>query len=182
MDSIATHTETVKPQSPEATHSVNLFFKVEGYERDAQATGRGATAPEAAQNLLDVITETRRLLAPPVPNEPMPVPAEPPVLSFYQRLSRMVACGLEKAWARGDEALEERLIKAERLVRACALEATDLEGAFAVRSLSNPETWYNVDGKGCSCPDHKRHVEDTVKYHCKHSLAMLMFIKLNEPQ
>ena len=174
MTTLPESTEAVKSQLTEASHSVNLFFEVEGYGK-AQATGRGFTAHDAAQNLADTITATRALLAP-------PAPVEPPMLTNEQRLAQMLVCGIQRAWAMGDEGLEARMIKAAKLVRAEAVQLGNREGLYAVRSLHAPETWYEVEAQRCTCPDYAKHFEDASKYRCKHVLAVMMYERLSEPQ
>ena len=158
---------------PEAPCSVNLFFEVEGYGK-AQATGRGLTPTEAAANLQGTIAATRAALA--------PVPVEPPVRSMEARLSTLLACGLDKAWTKGDEGLGERLVKAARLVRSGAVQPGNREGLLTVRSSQSNDHWYEVEGSTCTCQDWTRHAQAGGKHCCKHVLASMMWARLAEPQ
>lgn len=163
----------VTPQTPaalpEAACSVNLFFDVPGYGK-AQATGRGATAAEATANLTATIAATRAALA--------PAPAEPPVRSLPQRLASLLACGLDNAVKRGDYGLGERLSKAAALVLSGAVQPGDREELLTVRSMAEPETWYEVEAGQCTCRDWTKHAKAGETYLCTHGLAALMHTRL----
>ena len=108
--------------------------------------------------------------------------APPPPLSREERLSQLLAYGTLKAVQRGDMALVERLTKGFVLAIKGRIEPTDLPHALAVRSQTNTDTWYTVDDSGpCSCPDWQKHREEA-HYRCKHGLAVLMHMRLNEGQ
>lgn len=166
-------TMTIGKPLPEASHSVNVFFDVPGYGK-AQATGRGRTAQEAAQNLRATIDATREALA--------PHPQEPPVRSRMQRLAMVLACGLDKAVRRGDRGLTDRLTRAAMLVLSDAVQPGNREGLLTVRSMQAPETWYEVEGMQCTCPDWSKHAKAGEKYSCKHVLAAMLYTRLAEPQ
>ncbi len=157
-------------QLPEAACSVNLRFRVEGYNDPAQATGRGATPEEAARNLKATIDATRAALA-----------AQP---ARHERLAQLFACGVSKALGREDFGLVERLTKAVVLVETGKVEPGERAGMMAVWSLTNPGTYYEVDetphGYSCTCPDFRRHVDkEASRYYCKHALARMMVDKLD---
>ena len=155
------------PALPEAACSVNLFFDVPGYGK-AQATGRGLTHDEAVANLTGTIASTRAALAP------------APPLTPTQRLSRLLACWMERAWAREDEALAERLMRAAHLVRQGAVQPGNRAGLMTVRSQQG-DTWYDVEMTTCTCPDWEKHAKTaTEHYYCKHLLAVIMAAKLAE--
>ena len=161
---------------PEASCSVNLFFEVPGYGK-AQATGRGRTGAEAVDNLRQTIAHTLSAFA----------PHPPPLASRTQRLSLLLACGLEKALAKDDGKLAERLTKAALLVLAGHVEEVVIDGqpmgVYRVRSQAEPaNTVYDVQGRVCECQDSRRHAEDTTPYHCKHSLASLLVHRLSEQE
>lgn len=156
-----------QPALSEAACSVNVFFEISGYGK-AQATGRGHTAPEAAENLRQAIVATRAALGPPAPEPPKPV-----------RLADLLACGLEKAVAKGDLCRVERLAKAAALVLSGAVEYCAMDGMWTVRSQSNPQTVYDVCSTGvCRCEDYQRHVSAEPGWFCKHGLAVLFTIRL----
>lgn len=150
---------------PEAACSVNGFFTVNGWTRDFQATGRGATPQEAAHNLKATMVATQEALA------PIPPPTR------EERLASLLACGLTRAVSKGDTGLVERLAKAAALVLSDAVEPTERVQAMAVRSAHQPDTWYTIEGISCSCPDWERHREEG-GYCCKHRLAVWMHRKL----
>lgn len=154
------------PAQPEAACSVNVFFEVEGYGR-AQATGRGSTASEAATNLHATITATKQALE------------APPVVSQEARLGALLTCGLKKAVTKQDWGLVERLTKAAALVLAEAVSPGEREGMLAVKSLTHPEQYYEVDGTACSCKDYEhRHAQGEKTFFCKHALAVLLYRRL----
>jgi len=161
---------------PEAACSINLLFDVPGYGK-AQATGRGLTADEAVANLAGTIAATRAALAP-----TPPVPAEPPMRTRTEHLAEMLACGLDKAMAKHDLSLVERLSKAAALVLGGAVAPGEREGMLAVRSQREPETWYSVEAGQCTCKDWSTHTTAGQKYTCKHILASAMYTRLAEPQ
>jgi hypothetical protein len=153
---------------PEAACSVNGYFHIDGYADRFQATGRGHSAADAARNLADTIRATRAALETP-----------PPPPSREQRLSALLACGLTKAVAKHDYDRVCRLSKAAALVLSGAVEPTASPAVMAVRSQAHPETWYEVSGAVCSCPDSVKHVRNGEKYLCKHGLAVAMMTKLD---
>ena len=152
---------------PEAACSVNGYFHIDGYADRFQATGRGHNAADAARNLADTIHATRAALETP-----------PPPPSREERLSALLACGLRKAVAKHDYDLVCRLSKAAALVLSGAVEPTASPAVMAVRSQAHPETWYEVGGAVCSCPDSQKHARNGEKYLCKHGLAVAMMAKL----
>lgn len=157
---------------PEVPCSVNGFFHVDGYPDRFQATGRGSTAQDAARNLRDTITATKTALEAPVPT------------TREQRLSTLLTCGLTRAVAKGDWGLVQRLSKAAALALSGAVEYTG-EGATDVRSQREPtQTWYTVGEDGsCTCQDWRVHHkgDGEPRYRCKHVLAVLMVVRLEEP-
>ena len=163
---------------PEAACSVNVMFDLPGYGK-AQATGRGANADEAAANLASTIAATRAALAP-VPAA-VAVVVEPPALSNTQRVAHMLACGLDKAMARQDVALVERLSKAAALVLGGAVAPGERDGLLTVRSQAEPETWYSVEAGQCTCKDWSLHTKAGAKFCCKHVLSAMMYTRLAEP-
>jgi len=158
---------------PEAACSVNLLFDVPGYGK-AQATGRGANADEAAANLTATIAATRAALA--------PVPAEPPMRTRTEQLAALLACGLDKAMAKHDLSLVERLSKAAALVLGGAVAPGEREGLLTVRSQREPELWYSVEAGQCTCKDWSTHTKAGQKFCCQHVLASAMYLRLAEPQ
>ena len=164
----------IVPAHTEAPCSVNGYFKVEGYADRFQATGRGATASEAARNLQATIAETRLALEAPAP--------APPVPSREERLAALLACGLKKATAQANWGLIERLSKAAALVLSGAVMPGEREGLLTVASSTQVSTWYEVEhGKTCSCPDFARKSRTTEgQYRCKHLLASLLYARLEE--
>lgn len=161
------HHDTPAPTMlPEAPCSVNMKFAVGVTGECAQATGRGATAQEAATNLKATVDATRAAFAPPAP------------LSREEQVGRLLACGLSKAVAKGDTQLCERLMKGALLVLAGAVEPGNRGGVMAVRSQRDSATWYEVEGRTCSCPDARRHQQDEARYCCKHVCAALFVTKI----
>ena len=159
----------VVPQMPEATHSVNGYFFIQGHRERYQATGRGWSAQEAAQNLADTIAATREALAPPVP-EPKTREAQ---------VAELLTCWLGKAAARGDFGLVERLSKAAALVLAGMVELGNRPGMLAVRSSKDAGTWYDVEGRTCTCQDYTCHARKGEPEHaCKHIAAAALHLKL----
>jgi hypothetical protein len=158
------------PQLPEAACSVNIRFRVEGYG-DAQATGRGTSPAEAAQNLRQTIDATRLALAPEGP----PVPP-----TRAEQVAHLLSHGLTKALIQGDTGLVERLAKAAALVLGNAVEPTDSPAVMAVRSAHEPSTWYEVaNGMVCTCKDwEKHHRAGDGRYRCKHVLCVLMSARM----
>lgn len=130
-------------------------------------TGRGQTGPEAARNLLESCAALKTQAA-----------APPPLASRTQRLSLLLAYGLEKAVGKEDWKLVERLTKAAALVLAGRV--VDMgDNTAEVRSQTEPETTtYQVVGHRCTCQDAKKHQAAEQAYYCKHSCAALFFYKL----
>jgi hypothetical protein len=158
---VATTREAPKPVLPEAPCSINGHINIAG--TTVQITGRGANGEEAAHNFKATLAAMQPVPAP----EPVPPTRE-------QRLAALLACGLAKAVANADMPLVERLAKAAALVLADAIEPGNRAGLLAVRSQSNPATYYEVDGKHCTCPDSERHQERA----CKHVLAVALVARL----
>lgn len=166
---VGTRPAAATPMLPEAPCSVNGFFEVEGYGR-LQATGRGITPQDAAQNLADTMAATREALAPPA--------AEPKTREA--QVAELLACWLGKAVARKDFGLVERLSKGAALVLAGMVELGNRPGVLAVRSASSPETWYEVEGRTCTCQDYACHVrKGEPEYACKHITAAAMWQRLS---
>lgn len=149
----------------EAPCSMNTHVEVPGFGR-VQVTGRGVTPAEAVANLrgqVEALTST---------------PA--PVLSREERLAQLLTCGLTKAVAKQDWCLTEKLGKAAVLVLSGAVQPGEREGLTTVRSLTNPDTWYEVDELGqCSCPDYHHRAKEGERFWCKHTLAAMMAQRLN---
>lgn len=161
------------PTTPlaEAPCSVNLRFKVPGSYELAQATGRGLTPGEAVQNLTEIMQATLAALT--------PQPATPPVPpSRTDQLGALLARGMERATQAADWGLVERLAKAAALVLSGAVEPTDSPAVWAVRSQAHPDTWYEVSGKVCTCPDSQRAVRQGTGGLCKHTLAVCLTLRL----
>ena len=153
------------PTLPEAPCSISMRVPIPGYTDHPQITGRGQTGAEAAAQWQAARDALLALLAP------------PPTPTREEQLARLLTCGVTKATARGDFALVERLTKAYTIVARGMVEPTAVEGAWAVRSSADVETWYESDGQRCTCPDAKKHQDDT-HYRCKHAISVLYFIRL----
>lgn len=164
--SYALHTSPVLPEAP---CSVNGFFKVAGYDREFQATGRGLTALEAATNLHETIAATRHALA----------PAAPPTRT--ERLAALMAIRLEQIGAIEDLSARqkalERMTRVSALVLADAVQAGEMPGTYTVASLTS-EAVYQVVGKTCTCKDYGKHASDEHTYCCKHVGALKLFRRL----
>jgi hypothetical protein len=163
------------PFLSEAACSVNIRFRVEGYPDLAQGTGRGANHREAVANLKATMDETRRMLAPTLPDRAI-------------RLAALLACGTQKALARGDAALVERLTKAYILYVRGAIEPADSTAVWAVRSQTSADHYYEVAGNRelgyiCSCKDWESHRRAGEQYYtCKHGLVLAFQQKLDEQE
>lgn len=175
-ETVAKTTRSRKSQTtPEALCSVNIRFQIPGYADFGQATGRGDTPEQAARNLTETIAATKAALAPaPAPQtELLSAPR-----TREQILAGLLTCGMQKAVAKGDMGLVERLAKAAALVLSASVEPTDRADCTAVRSACHAETWYEVEtstGKHtCSCPDYQHHRDEAKRYCCKHIAAVMM--------
>ena len=157
---------------PDVPCSVNGFFEVEGYGR-LQATGRGWTPEEAAENLIGTMDAVRQRLA----------PVEP---SSVEKVGTTLACWLTKAINREDWGLVERLSKGAAIVLAGHCEPGNTPQSIAVKSQSATETtWYEVElHKGtsvCSCKDYEHSLRKLVEagheasYACKHICAAALW-------
>lgn len=170
--------------SPEALCSMNGYIKIGKHEtRSHQVTGRGSTPAEAAANFFGGIDALEAGYAAREARATVPPPA--PVLpSRGERLASLLACGTAKALAASDDDRLERLVKAYLLVVKNLVEEVQIDGipqgAYRVHSQTVPGTTYVVQGRICSCQDHKRHAEDT-GWFCKHALAALFVTRL-EPR
>ncbi len=174
--------QTTMPQGtatvPEALCSMNGFVKIGRHEtRDHQCTGRGTSPEEAAANFFGCLDALEAGYAARAARQAPPVP----LASRTQRLSLLVACGVEKALAVQDTDRVQRLLKATALVLAgCVNQEPD--GTYAVRSQIEPEkTVYRVAGRACSCQDARQHAEDTHAL-CKHVLAVFFCRRLSEQE
>ena len=162
------------PVSIDALCSMNGFVKVGRHEtRDHQCTGRGATPEEAAANFFGCMDALEAGYAARAARTAAP----PPLASRTQRLSLLLACGIEKALAKQDGKMIERLMKAAALVLAGRVVQLD-DGTYQVRSLTEPETTaYIVAGSTCTCQDAKKHEGE--RYYCKHATAVAMVARLD---
>ena len=151
---------------PEAAISLNGYIHVTGLTERIQVTARGHDAAEAAQRLKAGMDAVQATFA----------PAPPPTREA--RLAQLLTCGLQRAVAKGDMGLVERLSKAAALVLSGAVEPTDSPTVMAVRSQTEPETWYEVSGTICTCPDSQKHLRNGEKYLCKHALSILIAQRL----
>lgn len=156
------------PTLPEAPCSMTARILVKAVSCEPiLITGRGQTGPEAAHNLLESVTALQTQAN-----------APPPLASRTQRLSLLLACGLEKAVAKGDWKLVERLTKAAALVLAARVVQHGA-GAYQVRSQTEPEsTVYEIHGQACTCQDSRKPAEDTPPHRCKHVLSVLFYMRL----
>ena len=157
---------------PEALCSMNGYVKIGMAEaRNHQVTGRGMTPHEAAANYFGSLDALEAGYAARVARQAAPAP----LASRIQRLSLLLACGLEKA--QGNTPRIERLLKGAALVLAgCVSQEPD--GAYTVRSQTTPETTtYHVVGRLCPCQDAARHGDDST-FWCKHALGALLALKL----
>lgn len=162
------HTD-MSPVLPEAPASLNVYVEVPGLGR-VQATGRGTSGADAARMLRESVEALRAEFAP------------PPLPSRAERAAALLACGTAKALAAEDYGLLDRLSKAYVLVVRGLVEDTDTPAVKAVRSLSQPGTWYEITVPGlvCTCPDYEhRHRDGDSKHLCKHSLATWMAGRLD---
>ena len=156
---------------PEARCSMNGYVKIGLAEtRNHQVTGRGNTPEEAAANYFGGVKALEAGYAARAARNATPAP----LASRTQRLSLLLVKGLTCAASRQDQALVDRISKAAYLVLAGAVEPTERDGAWAVRSQRDPLTWYTVDGEHCSCPDAGKHPERG----CKHFLAVALWQRL----
>ena len=165
------------PVSTDALCSMNGFVKIGRHEtRDHQCTGRGATPEEAAANYFGCVDTLEAGYAARAMRQAPPVP----LASRTQRLSLLLACGLEKAVGKHDWKLVERLMKAAALVLAGRVVPLD-DGGYQVRSQTEPETtMYEVHGRVCTCPDSRKHEGDELGYRCKHVVSCLFVLRLDE--
>ena len=157
------------PTFPEAPVSINCRVAVPGLTDQPQVTGRGTNGYEAAYRLKEGVDALLALYAPPPPP------------TREQRLAQLLTCGLQRAVAKGDIGLVERLAKAAALVLSDAVETTERAQALAVKSQAHPDTWYTVEGVCCSCPDWAKHRADEAPYACKHGIAAYFWRKLAMP-
>ena len=160
----------------EAPCSVNIRFKVRGFLDAAQATGRGHTPDEAAENLRRTIEATRAALAGP-----------PALAGRTTRLALLLDSGTEKALACGDRKLVERLVNAYLLVLDGKVADKTGKGSplprYQVHSQQEPaHTIYEVCEYGCTCRDSKNHAADEIRYACKHVLSVLYYQRLLEQE
>ena len=155
---------------PEAPCSITLRVPMPGYADHALITGRGQTGAEAAAQWQAARDGLRAVLA------PVPLPTK------EDRLDQLLAYGLRHAVTKEDYGLVERLSKAYILVLRGLVEPTAVVDIYAVRSSTSIETWYEVSSGMCTCQDYvKRHTPEKA-YRCKHLLAVLMHIRLNEQE
>lgn len=159
----------------DALCSMNGFVKIGRHEtRDHQCTGRGATPDEAAANYFGCLDALEAGYAARAARQAVPAP----LASRTQRLSLLLACGLEKATQAEDWKLVERLIKAAALVLAGRVVQSATSG-HQVRSQTEPETTvYEVAGRRCTCQDAKKHEGETPAHLCKHALAACFTVRL----
>jgi len=148
---------------------------IPGYADTALVTGRGNDAAEAARNLTETIQATKAALAPGEKREARSEKQED--RSREQIVAGLLTCGMQKAVAKGDMGLVERLAKAAALVLGDRIQTTDTPDVYRVLSLTN-DTHYLVVATAltCTCPDwHKHNGEAQEKRHlCKHVLATIM--------
>ena len=164
-------TPAIIPQGPaalpEALCSITLRVPMRGYADHALITGRGQTGAEAAAQWEGTRDALAAVLAP------------PPLPTSEARLAQLLACGLQKAVAKEDYGLVERLSKAVALVLSGAVEPTKRVQALAVRSQRDSSLWYTVEGQCCSCPDWQKHRADEAGYCCKHIAAAYFWRKIH---
>lgn len=159
------------PQLPEAACSMTARVLVKAVSCESiLITGRGVNGPEAARNLLESCAALKAQ-----------ADAPPPLASRTQRLSLLLACGLEKAQAQGNTPRIERLLKACALVLAGCVLLADSENAEVRSQTEAMTTVYQVRGQMCTCQDAARHAEEPTHW-CKHSLSVLLVRKLDEQE
>lgn len=154
---------------PEAPCSITLRLPVPGTADHALITGRGQSGPEAAAQWQATRDALLDVLAPP---------------DRLTRLTRLLQCGAAKALAQQDHALLERLAQAYTLVARGLVEPTETPAVMAIRDTDHPGTWHEVALAGlvCSCETwHAHHRAGEAKFHCMHSLAVLMHQRLGIP-
>jgi hypothetical protein len=156
---------------PEAPCSINGYAHVEGYAKDFQVTGRGATGPEAAHNLKASVDALHAAFAPPVL---APVPLK-------TRLADVLACGIAKAVSKGDWDRITRLSGAAALVLSGAVCEAAMPDRWTVLSRTQAGVAWDVNSAGeCGCKDYKHRATEDNHFYCAHGLAVLMQIKLSD--
>jgi hypothetical protein len=77
--------------------------------------------------------------------------------------------------------LETRAYRAAELVRRGRVTRS-ADGSFNVKSQSNPRGSYRVDSEAgtCTCPDYPKAPQVNGRPMCKHRMAVLMLLKLEE--
>lgn len=140
------------PQLPEAPCSVNCFFEVNGMK--AQATGRGRTPKEAADNLRDTIKETMAAFS--------------DTLSFPKRIAQCVARWIKNAAEQ--EAWEDiaRIgVAASLVVRGHVFDHPDADDMYVVWGHDDVDQYFVHKVTGCGCGE-------PGGWNCEHGKAVLL--------
>lgn len=149
---------------PEAPFSTNAYAIIDGVKH--QITARGSSATEMTSNYFAAVdTLTAAYTARSRRMDPA-------------QLLALVQCGIAKAVKHNDLDRIKRLMKAVEIVQSGGVTA-EQDGTYAVTSQSDPAKgyWVNADG-ACACEDWIRHAEQKEVFFCKHSLAVLLVIRL----
>ena len=150
----------------EAPVSMNTFVEVDSVRR-VQVTARGTDAGITARDLRQAVDAVRQEFA------PAPRPSREDRL--HTLLSKALLCAHDKE----DYDLMTRLSKGASLVKRDVVEMGERAGTYAVRSASNPLTWYTVEQCTCSCEDWTRHSKKGVeKWYCKHICSVVFYQRL----
>ena len=154
---------------PEAPLSINTYLRIPGYDDRVQVTARGHSPEECLDNFVAMTSALRQEAT---PTAPAPTPPT---------LATLIACGLEKAFAAGDQAFSERILRAAWLYHAGHVHPTDITGMYLVDSATKPvEYRVELTECRCTCPDWIRHAA-TGKHRCKHQLAAMLAYRLVPP-
>lgn len=145
---------------PDAPCSVNLFFKLDGYPREAQATGRGWTPAEAADNLAATIEQVRARLAP------------PPAPTLAERIGKELSRALEKVGHDREKWL--RCSDAALMVIRGAVYAE--AGGYVVWDNGEAVPYHLAQCGPCTCNDAQAHAGKT-PYYCTHQMALWFALK-----
>jgi hypothetical protein len=154
---------------PEAPCSITLRVPVPGHTDQALITGRGWTPAEAVAQWQASRDALMHAL---VPETVLP--------SRDDLMQRLIGKAVVKAATAGDLDAVTRLGKAVQLVQAGAVEPGEREGTWAVRSSTDPLTWYPVEGRTCTCKDWTRAAQKGEERPCKHLLAVALHAKLQD--
>ena len=144
-------------QCAEALCTIRGNINING--QSIEITGKGMTPDEALSNWKHMVEAIQPL---------------PTTHNRTAQIATLFSSILAKAVTSKDWSLVDRLGKAATLVLAEKIELGNRPGLLCVKSMTNPDQYYEVEEDACSCPDYRWNHGHA----CKHVLAVAIWQRL----